>query len=55
MTLQGWSGITYNYMDSYGNYASSFFFSFLVMFCNEIMLNMVLAVIIDAFAENAVK
>jgi len=55
MTLQGWTGLKFNYMDSYGNHATAFFFVFFILFCSKIMLNLVLAVIIDAFGDNAAK
>jgi hypothetical protein len=49
MTLQGWSSMMYNYIDTYGKISSVLYFSFLILFCSFIMLNMILAVITDSF------
>ncbi len=45
----------YNYMDSFNPYIASFYFCLLIIFGNYFFLNLVLAVIIDAFNECDVK
>lgn len=49
LTLEGWSTLMYNYMDSQIEYISMFFFVFLVIFGSFFSLNLVLATIIDSF------
>ncbi len=50
VTLEGWSQIMYNYMDSVGLF-SSFFFPLLVLVGSYFMLNLFLAVIMETFSE----
>ncbi len=50
VTLEGWSQIMYNYMDSVGLF-SSLFFPLLVLVGSYFMLNLFLAVIMETFSE----
>lgn len=50
VTLEGWSQIMYNYMDSVGLF-SSIFFPLLVLIGSYFMLNLFLAVIMETFSE----
>ncbi len=52
LTLDDWTSIMYNYMDSNSTGITVFFFCILVVFGSFFMLNLILAVIMESF-ENA--
>lgn len=50
LTLEGWTYFMYNYMDAGGIFAA-FYFPFLVVVGSFFLLNLFLAVIMEAFSE----
>jgi hypothetical protein len=50
VTLEGWSYVMYNYMDSVGLF-SSFYFPLVVLLGSFFLLNLFLAVIMETFSE----
>jgi hypothetical protein len=55
LTLEGWTTMMYNYMDSSSAPFSIFFFVTLVIFGSFFTLNLLLAVIMESFAEQQAK
>ena len=51
LTLEGWTGLMYNYMDSNSAPISIFFFCSLVVFGSFFAMQLVLAQIMDSFAR----
>jgi len=47
--MQGWPGVMYNLMLTYGFISTFFYFSALILVCYFLLLQMVLAVITDSF------
>ena len=54
LTLEGWCGMMYNYMDSNSPAISIFFFCMLVIFGSFFAMQLVLAQIMDSFARRQV-
>lgn len=52
MTLEGWSGFMYLYLDSSG-YIAFFYFPLIVVIGNFFLLKLFLAVIMTSFEENS--
>jgi hypothetical protein len=52
ITLEGWTGYMYNYLDSSGPVAC-IYFPILVVMGSFFFLNLFLAVITDTFSENS--
>lgn len=52
LTLEGWSQMMYNFMDtSSNNFMPVFYFCFLVLFGSFFVMNLILAVISESFNE----
>lgn len=52
LTLEGWSQMMYNFMDtSSNNFMAVFYFCFLVLFGSFFVMNLILAVISDSFND----
>lgn len=54
ITLEGWTGYMYNYLDSSG-FIACIYFPILVVMGSFFFLNLFLAVITDSFTENSQK
>lgn len=52
ITLEGWTGVMYNYLDSTGMIAG-LFFPMLVVIGSFFLLNLFLAVIMETFSETS--
>lgn len=52
ITLEGWTGYMYNYLDSSG-FIACIYFPILVVMGSFFFLNLFLAVITDTFSENS--
>jgi hypothetical protein len=50
LTLEGWSGVMYNYMDADGIFAA-FYFPIIIIIGSFFLLNLFLAVIMESFSE----
>lgn len=55
LTLEGWTGMMYNYMDSNSVAISVFFFCMLVIFGSFFAMQLVLAQIMDSFANQSAE
>ena len=55
ITRQGWTPIMYNYMNSSNLGVASVFFCVIIVFGSYFLLNLVLAVIIDAYNKIDIK
>ena len=52
ITLEGWTGVMYNYLDSAG-VTAGLFFPMLVVIGSFFLLNLFLAVIMETFSETS--
>jgi hypothetical protein len=51
LTMESWTTLMYNYMDSNNTYISIFFFIFLILFGSFFTMQLVLAEIIESFQK----
>lgn len=54
LTMESWTTMMYNYMDSNNTYISIFFFIFLIIFGSFFTMQLVLAEIIESFQKEKV-
>lgn len=55
ITLEGWTKLMYNLMDSSSSYMSIILFISLVIFGSFFLLNLILAVLMDNFDETGLE
>ena len=55
LTLEGWVLLMYNYMDANNYWIAMFYFSFMVIFGSFFAMQLVLANIMDSFANDQAK
>ena len=55
ITLEGWAHVMYMMQDSHAEWFSTLFFVVLILFGHFFLLNVTLAIVADAFAENTSK
>ena len=55
LTLQGWGTILYNYMDSTNDWFPAIYFTIMVLFGTYFLINLILAVIIEAYMKIDLK